>query len=491
MRKHLIGLGVVFQVALFFFSLLFAAASMWIVERFGDTALDVIVAVLAIPWVGVDVRYLTSAVLYFIFVVATTVVYGCGLAKCIKPASAAFWNRTWLKASMLALPVVFFLAVSFEMERRYSFYEFFFPDLEPTGFFAEQYRMLEPGMVGFPFGKKNLIVLILESVEDTYNDESVFGGGLMPNLARLEAGNAHFTGYVDSAGTRYSLAGLGSFFLGIPLLLPPDFVSRGWPKRYYPNAASLMKILEAHGYRWVVAMGVNAGFGDTGRVFEEHCAKVEILDQEAFKESRDDWREHLGFHWGLPDSYLYERAKEKALELAAGPGPFALVVLTVNTHSPGLVEKGHPAPWGDFRDALVQADLMMADFVSWIGKQEFAGQTTVVVIGDHLERSPKAGAVELPPRNERNIANVILNPAVDAPYAKERLFASWDFAPTILESVGARFPDGRLGLGTSLFGSNPTLFERIGGAGYEKRIKKRSLLYEELFYDSDEGDVSE
>ena len=64
---------------------------------------------------------------------------------------------------------------------------------------------------------------------------------------------------------------------------------------------------------------------------------------------------------------------------------------------------------------------------------------------------------------------------------QKRLFASWDFAPTILESMGAVIPDRRFGLGVSLFADRPTLFEKYGREKYEEEAPKYSKLYASFF----------
>ena len=83
----------------------------------------------------------------------------------------------------------------------------------------------------------------------------------------------------------------------------------------------------------------------------------------------------------------------------------------------------------------------------------------------------------------REIYNVFINPALTLDSsAQRRVYAAFDMAPTLLESAGARLPEGRYGLGTSLFRpGQPTLLEAKGVEYYEAEIHKESSLYRSFF----------
>ena len=69
---------------------------------------------------------------------------------------------------------------------------------------------------------------------------------------------------------------------------------------------------------------------------------------------------------------------------------------------------------------------------------------------------------------------------------KNRVFTSLDIFPTTLAAMGFEIEGDRLGLGTNLFSSRPTLCEEYGEgkAGYDifdEEVKKNSDYYRENF----------
>jgi phosphoglycerol transferase len=56
---------------------------------------------------------------------------------------------------------------------------------------------------------------------------------------------------------------------------------------------------------------------------------------------------------------------------------------------------------------------------------------------------------------------LFINPQTN-PDRKDRAFSSFDMAPTILESMGFHLKDSKMGIGTSLYSTKPTLIEKIG-----------------------------
>lgn len=61
-----------------------------------------------------------------------------------------------------------------------------------------------------------------------------------------------------------------------------------------------------------------------------------------------------------------------------------------------------------------------------------------------------------------------------------RAMTHFDWAPTILESVGARLPEGRLGLGVSLYAKEQTLVERMGIERLNRELTRFSPFYTRL-----------
>ena len=65
----------------------------------------------------------------------------------------------------------------------------------------------------------------------------------------------------------------------------------------------------------------------------------------------------------------------------------------------------------------------------------------------------------------------------------ERSFATFDWAPTFLDLIGWRIPEGRMGLGVSLLEPNArTLLERFGAERINLEVRRYDQAFEALAY---------
>ncbi len=356
-------------------------------------------------------------------------------------------------------------------------------DQEESAYFSENYAPVREDEVAFPNGKNNLLLIVLESAEANLADETVFGGNLIPKLEKVAKDNISFSRHVQTFGTGWSIAGMCSYLVGVPLIVPgmkeTSVIYNS--QQFLPGATSLLRILDSAGYDITLLLGANVKFAGFDLLFSSHCRTPKLEDPVILYERYPSLSPASG-RWGLPDQVIYEEMKKKVTAWNDDETPRALVVATVNTHHPGYKEESSRSVYYDARDTFIEMDDITADFLTWFRDQPVAQNTTVILVGDHLYMNDELGAAKLPPKSERQIYNAILNSRVrpELP-ADSRRFASYDFAPTILESLGGVLPGRRLGLGTSLFSSEPTLLERDGLARYEQEIAKYSPLYNSFF----------
>ena len=78
---------------------------------------------------------------------------------------------------------------------------------------------------------------------------------------------------------------------------------------------------------------------------------------------------------------------------------------------------------------------------------------------------------------ERTIYNAIINPVIEAKNNKNRVFTTMDWYPTILASMGVEIEGDRLGLGTNLYSTTPTLAEELGLDYLNSELAKKSSFY--------------
>ena len=119
------------------------------------------------------------------------------------------------------------------------------------------------------------------------------------------------------------------------------------------------------------------------------------------------------------------------------------------------------------------------EFVKWVQEQPFYENTTIVVIGDHPTMDTayynklKYSSKDYVRRNYL----AVINSAVENPSDKARTFQVIDMYPTTVAALGATIEGDRLGLGTNLFSTKPTLYEELGQEYFDKEIMKNSRFY--------------
>ena len=179
------------------------------------------------------------------------------------------------------------------------------------------------------------------------------------------------------------------------------------------------------------------------------------IEQGKMKSSDKVW-------WGFEDDKLFKWSKEEITELASKDEPFNFIMITADTH---FVD-GYLSPNAEnkfelqYENVHAYSSKLINEFIEWAKQQEFYEDTTIVIfLGDHLGMQTEFYEAKTDANYERTIYNTIINPAIEAKNNKNRIFTTMDWYPTILASMGVEIEGDRLGLGTNLYSTTPTLAE--------------------------------
>lgn len=344
--------------------------------------------------------------------------------------------------------------------------------------------------ITFPRDKRNMIYIVLESMEATFADEAHGGAyetNLIPELSALWddpetvyfSHNDGYGGGRQASGLTWTAASLVAQMGGIPLKLPVTDANafQAVSGEYLPGATMIGDILKSEGYYLEMMMGSDAAFAARDDLYARHGGFV-MKDYNQLRAEGRIPQGHNGF-WGLADRELFGIAKERLTEIAAQDAPFFFSLLTVDTHFPqGYTypdrETRYPVPYGN---AVAWSDHDVGDFVRWCREQDFYDHTTIVLCGDHLSMD-KTFFRTVPDEYERTIYNVILNPSPGlTAETKNRAFTMMDFYPTSLRLLGADLSVPRLGYGTDLFSGEPTLCEALGMNAFRDMMETSSPFY--------------
>jgi phosphoglycerol transferase len=358
-----------------------------------------------------------------------------------------------------------------------------------SNFYETHYINPQDVTFSFPEKKKNLLVIIVESLETAYmntSDGGAFSEDIIPHIRGLGEKNINFThtqgigGAKQLPGTGGTVAGIVSYFSGLPLTLPINGNSYGvYTDKFMPGAVCLGDILEQHGYRNYFILGSDSDFGGRDDYFYTH-GKTTIWDYNYFKEAGSIPKDYLVW-WGFEDRKLYQFAKEKLLDCAK-TAPFFLTILTVDTHPVDgyldtLAEERYNS---QFKNVLYNMDKQLAEFIAWCQTQDFYRDTTIVILGDHLYQDVTVFPLAEKTEN-RYVFNIFINSELSGDFTKNRKFSHFDIFPTLLDSIGVTYNAKGLGLGRKMSAGEKTLLELNDEEDLNNALVTKSKLYEAFF----------
>lgn len=361
-------------------------------------------------------------------------------------------------------------------------------------FYEDYYQDPRDVQITFPEQKRNLIYIFMESMETTYQSYDLGGGNhvnLIPELTSLAqehvsfSTSGQFSGAYQRGNTGWTIAAMLSQSSGVPLVVPPgyDGNSYGQDGRFMPGLYALPDILHDNGYYQMLMVGSDATFGGRESYYASHHTD-RIYDYYDACQSGILPSEDYYVWWGMDDLYLYECAKTELLNLAQQDQPFAFTMLTVDTHHiDGYVcAKCDNQHSEQYENVISCASRQVAEFVAWLQQQDFYANTTIVICGDHLSMDNAYFSRKGYDYSSRRIYNCFINSPVTPVCSKDRSFTTLDMFPTTVAALGCTIEGDRLGLGTNLFSSVPTLCEDLGDSVYIEELGKSTNYYLEHFF---------
>ena len=340
----------------------------------------------------------------------------------------------------------------------------------------------------FPEKKKNLIYIYMESMEMSLADESHGGGksvNVIPELTDIALENDCFNGdtnILNGARSLYNstwtIAGLVAQTSGLPLGINHVLTNNiNSISSFMPGATTLGDILGKEGYHNVFMLGSDAKFGNRDVYFKEH-GNYDIDDYYWARNNNKLPNRSYYVWWGYEDDKLFTYAKEELTSLAESDEPFALSLLTVDTHFvDGYLCDDCPDTFtSQYSNVLACSSKKVSELVEWIEAQPWGEDTVIVLNGDHLCMDSKYYE-DMPDDYERKTYTAIINSSKKEPDTT-RLYSTMDLFPTTLSAMGVTIKGDRLGLGTDLYSDTPTLLEELGENYLNYELSLNSTFYD-------------
>lgn len=382
-----------------------------------------------------------------------------------------------LKRYAISIFIVSLIFVCYQVR----FHTFIYNQIFKTDLYDKYYVSYNKDNVKFKT-KRNLIYIYVESLENS--NFTTKNGGLqsvsyMPNLEKMALENVSFShtdtlgGFKNVNGTNWTIAGMVAQSAGVPIYIR----TKGKNDIFLEGAISLGDILYDNGYDNYLMIGSDAKFGERSDYYKSHGNYMIMdynyaIDNEIIESSYFNW-------WGYEDNILFSYAIKKLPEISKNNKPFNLTILTADTHFyDGYVDNSCEHLFDShYADSFHCEDMMLYQFISWVEKQDFYKNTTIVITGDHLTMQDSFYRKKLKANYTRTVFNMFINPVNKPINVKNRDFTAFDIFPTTLDSIGATIDGDRLALGTNLFSDKKTISEEMGFKKFSREINKRSDYY--------------
>ncbi len=294
---------------------------------------------------------------------------------------------------------------------------------------------IEPETIHDP---KSLVLIFAESLEATYSRVDIFGADLTPRLTALARQGVRFDDMREVNNTGSTITGMVGAMCALPLRspMPWEHVNSVLPNvdAPLPDQVCIGDVLAAHGYRTVFMGGAPLGFAGKGKFLAAH-GFTELHGASDLLPRLEDPTYRSG--WGIHDDTLLEFALGKLDALDDGESPFALALLTLDTHHPSGLPSGsctsRRGEASDMEFAIRCSDLLLSHFVDEVRSRH--DNVIVALFSDHLAHRNELFGTLRRHGNARRLRFSVWGPDVE-PTRVGRRGTHYDVMPTILDFLG-------------------------------------------------------
>jgi phosphoglycerol transferase len=301
-----------------------------------------------------------------------------------------------------------------------------------------------------PAERNNLIMLYVESLENTFSDVKIVGHDLNAPL-NDSLGGSEFS-LRQAPGTGWTTAGMVASQCGVPLA---PFMGNRLGNRDGPILGKLTclgDVLDDEGYSQTFLVGPDLKFSGMDKFYLKHGFKFAYGKDQIFEKFTT---EDLGTGWGggINDDTLLDIAFERIKLEHKAQKSFNVTVVTTDNHAPGGFLSPRCASQG-FRDQISEViwctNKTISNFVEKLKNDKILENTVLIVMGDHNFMGEIEGAK---PFGERAIYFNYIAPKGTRISPKRTELTHFDVFPTALQLVlGYRID--QLHLGSNIFTVN-------------------------------------
>lgn len=335
-----------------------------------------------------------------------------------------------------------------------------------------------------PAKPRSLVLIYAESLELAFLEDPAYAR-FTPRLRALLREGLLIQGVGQAPLSSWTIAGQVASQCGFPALGGADTARK--PSSSRPRC--LTDVLAGQGYRLTYMNGASLEFGGKDLFWKSHGVERALGTGQVLRLAGKP--EAPRSAWGAHDQELFLAAMAELQALGRQGDPFALILLTLDTHTPALPSPDCPPAPGDAPPgqaealrALACADLMLSGFIR--KARQVAGPDAVVaLVSDHLRpRADDLGRAQ-PATNQAHNLVALWGPGL-GPGVIARRGTTFDLFPTLLGALG--FPTPAAHLGRDLRDpATPTLVEALGERGFYARVRSAYRRGEDGYWEMEAG----
>lgn len=342
-------------------------------------------------------------------------------------------------------------------------------------FYEHEYVFPDKAKITFS-DKRNVLLIVLESMEKVYADKEVFGTNLTPNISKLEGRYISFENYHSISGLSHTIAAITGMTTGLPL-----FYTGFKDIEKMLGTTGIGTIMKQHGYSTTALFPASGQFS-LKTSFLSRMGFDEVYDGERFRGILTYELSEYPFE-GIDDGTLFKLSKPIIQDIIKSDKPYFIMMETLNTHCGGIYTQeckdlgfNQESP----EDVIECEDKLVYDFVKWFHTQD--PTAVIILLNDHKQHAEDALPI-IKTKANRPLNNVFINTNIFNYDYEDRKVSAMDFFPTIIESAGGKIQGCKLGLGVSLSRrckKIKTLRERYPDAVLEDKMEQSNDLYYKL-----------
>lgn len=248
----------------------------------------------------------------------------------------------------------------------------FMPSKKAQKYYSENHKLVRSKQNTHRAQKKNLVVVIMESMATA--KMGYFGNtqGLTPFLDSLaQVGQTYTHFYSQGQSTHYGIAGVLS---SLPSLFNKQQLHFGYRTPYHGLPISLKE----NGYTNFFFIPHKEDF-DNVRGYANRNKYDHIFTEKNYPSEKI-----ISPTWGVSDDYLFEFGIDHISKLHKNEEPFFATFLTISDHTPYIVPDYFKAKSKDTKLQIVEfADWSLQQFIRKASKQPWYSNTIFAFVADH------------------------------------------------------------------------------------------------------------